>query len=196
MIELGAPVVLASSSVTRRALLAGLVRDFEVVEPGVDESAFDAPSPRSLTLALAGAKARDVAARRPDAVVIGADTMVVCRDEIIGKPADADDARRILRMLTTNPHKVVTAVCVIAPGDPERCAYVETGVRMKPMSELQIDDYLADPGTMDRAGAYALEPDDPLLEGIDGSMSCVMGLPMEALEGLLLPLAGDAEGER
>ena len=162
----------------------------------MDEDAFAASTPRELTLALAEAKAREVAARRRDALVIGADTMVVCRGESIGKPTSEADARRILRLLASNPHKVVTAVFVVAPEGAERSAYVETGVWLKPMSEEQISRYMTVPGVMDRAGAYALEPDDPLLDRIDGGMTCVMGLPMEALEELLLSLYPDATGDR
>lgn len=185
MTEIPVPIVLASSSPTRRELLAGLVAQFEVVGPAIDEGALRADDPRSLVLKLAEAKARQVARTRPDALVIAADTLVACQGEVIGKPADHDDAVRILKMLTRSVHRVLTALFVVAPDGRERSACVESEVRMRKMSRPQIEQYLACADALERAGAYALQPDDPNVEHLEGSLTAVMGLPLEELERLL-----------
>ena len=196
-IDLPVPVVLASSSATRRELLGGLVRDFTVEPPRVDEGRVPVGSdPRERALALARAKAREVAARRPGALAIGADTLVCCRGELIGKPAGVEDAVRILRKLTRAAHSVVTAVWIVCPDGRERSVCVESVLRMRPMTDAQIRRYVADVGALNRAGAYAITPDDPHVERLEGSLSAVMGLPMDELAGLLRDLypAGGGQG--
>ncbi|MCK4282951.1 MAG: septum formation protein Maf [Candidatus Brocadiae bacterium] len=191
MIDIPAPIVLASSSPTRAELLSGLAADFEVVEPHIDERAVRDDAPEGLALKLATAKARQVAQKRPDALVIGADTLVVCRGRVVGKPLDREDAVRILEDLTRNAHKVLTALHVIAPGGRERSCCVESVVRMRQMQREEIEEYLNRPGVLDKAGAYELQPDDPNVAEIAGSVTAVMGLPLEELQRLICELYPD-----
>ena len=169
-------------------MLASLVAEFDVVPARVDEDAVALQDPRALALELARRKAREVAARRPDAVVIGADTLVACLGELIGKPKDLPDAARILRKLTHNAHSVPTAFAILCPDGRERAECVETVLHMHPMSEERIAEYLSGFDPLSRAGAYAIEPDDPNVERLDGSVTGVMGLPMDELAAALADL--------
>jgi septum formation protein len=179
------PVVLASASPTRRELLEALLADFEVLPPRVDEDEVKLADPRARAVELARRKAREVASRRPGAVVIGADTLVACEGELIGKPKDLTDAARILRKLTHNAHSVITGVAVLCPDGRERTACVETVLHMRPMSEEQIAGYLRDVEPLRRAGAYAIQADDPNVKRLEGSVTGVMGLPLEEVADLL-----------
>ncbi|MHC4592360.1 MAG: Maf family protein [Planctomycetota bacterium] len=193
MVRIPVPVVLASSSSTRRELLCGLVEDFQSVAPDVDEGPVDGCEPKSLALKLAEEKARAVARARSDALVIGADTLVACEGEVMGKPIDLSDAVRILLKLTRCVHKVVTAVFIIAPDGRERAFCVESLVRMRPMTREEAEEYLSRTDALDKAGAYALGPDDPNVESIEGSVTAVMGLPLDELKRTLQALYADSE---
>jgi septum formation protein len=188
VIDIPVPVALASASPARRRLLGRLLGDFEVVEPQVDEKTISGPGAREATVLLAEAKAREVAGRRPKSLVIAADTLVECRGEVIGKPLNRQDAIRILQMLTRWPHHVLTGLCVRAPDGRERSCRVETTLRMRPMSRHQIEDCVDGPGSLERAGVYGLQEDDPNVQEISGSASSVMGLPLEALSTILREL--------
>jgi septum formation protein len=182
------PVVLASASTARRDLLGRLLPDFEVVVAEVDEARADAADPQALATKLARAKARRVAALRPDALVIGADTVAVCDGAVLGKPADADEAARMLRQLTQTPHEVLTALCVVAPDGRERSTVARAEVHMHPMPERDIARHATSPGALERAGAYALAPSDPNVERVEGSVTAVMGLPLDELAEVLAEL--------
>jgi septum formation protein len=188
VIRVPVPVVLASSSPTRRGLLATLVQHFDVVAPSLNEAAVKGDHASALALRLAEAKAREGALQRPDALVIAADTLVLCENEIIGKPADFRDAVRILEKLTRTRHKVLTALFLIAPDARERSRCVESSVWMRRMSRREIEEYLARRGGLDKAGAYALTPNDPYVERVEGSMTGVMGLPLEELAEMIRSL--------
>jgi septum formation protein len=193
VIDIPVPVVLASSSSVRRELLRQLVPAFEVVPPLVDEAADGAHDAPALAVHLAELKAREVAARRPHALVVAADTLVVCDGEVIGKPADRRDAVRIMRKLASSTHQVVTGVCLIAPDGRERTFCAATRLRMRSMSDAEIERYVDGPGALDRAGVYALQPDDPNVLELHGSATCVMGLPMDELARLLRELYPDSK---
>jgi septum formation protein len=195
VIRVSVPVVLASASATRRELLGRLVGEFEVVPPAIDEGSFEACGPSELALKLAEAKAADVAARRPDALVIAADTLVVCEGKIIGKPCDAADAERILALLSRHPHTVLTAVAVATPEGRRRSFCAEARVTMKPLSRRQINALAAEGDVMDKAGAYSLTPDDPRLRGLEGSIATVMGLPLDELAALMAELYPQGKGD-
>lgn len=159
-----------------------MVTDFEVVRPQVDEAAIHAQTPRELVLEAAEAKARAVARVRPDALVIGADTVVACREGVIGKPVDRADAVRILRRLTRSPHDVLTGLCLVAPDGREVSGCVAATLQMRQMSDAELERLADRPGALDRAGAYELQPDDPNVVHLDGHPTTVMGLPLEELE--------------
>jgi len=185
-------LILASASPRRRDLLAEVGYRFEVVPSDVDEAAFSAEglSPCGYAEALALAKAKDVAARSPDRLVLGADTVVDCGGEIIGKPADAADAERITRLLFSRPHEVITGIALVRISDGSEIIRSDTTtVYPKQLTEEQIAAHLATGTWRDKAGAYAIQENgDEFIARIDGSMTNVMGLPMELLESLLADL--------
>jgi len=188
VIDCPVPIVLASASEARRDLLGRIVREFQVVPSRVDESGVRADTPEQFAVAAAAAKACEVARRRPDALVIGADTVVICRGEVIGKPVDRRDALRILRKLTRRPHEVLTGLCLVAPDGRQVTACVRATVRMRRMTVRELEDLADTPGAMQHAGAYALQEDDPNVVSLEGSASAVMGLPLVELESILRDL--------
>lgn len=195
MYKVPVEVVLASSSPQRRKLLRRVISDFEVVEPDAEEVLSPGAEPASLALSLAEAKAEDVARRRPHALVIAADTVVECRGEIIGKPADRADAVRILTKLTSHAHCVITGLCVVAPDGTRRSVTSVARVRMRKLSQAEIEHYVDSECPMNRAGAYGLRELDPNVLSLEGSASAVMGLPLEELESMLRSIyPGRAEG--
>ena len=183
-------VVLASASPRRAALLRQMGLDFEVRTAAIDESVGEALSPRDHAVELACCKARQVAAEMASGaadLVIGADTVVAAGEQIIGKPADRDEAEHILRQLMGTTHRVITGVCVIDRKRGQEEAFAEeTRVRMRPMSEAQLRAYLDSGGWRGKAGAYGIQEDaDPFVEVLEGSFSNVVGLPTERLAEVL-----------
>jgi len=187
-------MVLASASPRRRRLLAEAGYTFEVVPPDIDESSYPTatPSPQRHAEQLALAKARCVALRYPDSLVIGADTLVDFDGEIIGKPCDAEDAERITRKLFSAPHKVITGLALLRLSDRTQVVRSDvTTVHPRKMTQEQINEHIAGGSWQDKAGAYAIqETGDAFVERIDGSLTNVMGLPMELLRGLLEDFCG------
>lgn len=196
MIKVPVKVVLASGSPQRRKLLRRIVDDFEVVHPHVKEDADGRAGSEELARGLAEAKADEVALRRPEALIIAADTVVECRGEIIGKPADREDAVRILTTLTTHPHRVVTGFCVLAPDGRRSSAVSVAEIRMRKLSPEEIQQYVDREDVLGRAGAYALKELDPNIVSLQGSATAVMGLPLEELSTIiesLYPSTGGTE---
>ncbi len=181
--------VLASASPRRKQLLTEAGYDFLIVQPDINESAFlnESISPCEYAKALALAKAKNVAPRYPELVVMGADTIVDFNGHIIGKACDATEAERITRKLFSSPHKVITALAIIRLAD--RTEIVETDTTVvypKKMTDEQIAEHIKSGSWQDKAGAYAIqESGDRFVERIDGSLTNVMGLPMELLQRLL-----------
>ena len=179
------PLVLASQSPRRRSLLAGLGFALEVRPAHADESAHPGEAPRAYVLRVAREKARAVTGE----VVLAADTTVVQGDAILGKPADAADAARMLRALSGARHEVLTAVVVRrnGPGAPlEREVLVATEVRFRALGEAEIAWYVRTGEPLDKAGAYALQgAGGALVEGVSGSVSGVVGLPLSETLALL-----------
>jgi septum formation protein len=186
-------IILASASPRRSELLTEAGYRFKVIPSNIDESAFCAESlePREHAQALALAKARKVAQQYPDSVIIGADTIVDFHGRIVGKPADARDAERITRMLFGEPHKVVTGVAVVCLSDNiELVASDITTVFPRKLTQTQIAEHISAGSWQGKSGAYAIkETGDEFVERIEGSLSNVMGLPMELLQQLLARLA-------
>jgi septum formation protein len=182
-------MILASASPRRRELLAQAGYTFEVVPSDVDESTLgaSASSPRELAETLALAKARDVATRHPDALVIGADTLVDLDGRVIGKPVDAAEAESITRRLFTAPHKVITGLALVRIRDNTKIVRSEvTTVYPRPMTEQQIANHIAGGSWQGKAGAYAIqETGDEFVDHIEGSLTNVVGLPLELLSCLL-----------
>lgn len=175
--------VLASKS-PRRAELFGYISDDFTIIPSENEELIPdelLPFPDKVVEHLAAEKARDVAARRPDDAIIGADTIVVLDNEIMGKPRDDADAVRMLRSLSGRTHCVYTGVCIIEKG-AEKIFSEKTEVMFYPLSDDEISRYVATGEPSDKAGAYGIQGIGSLLiKGISGDYYNVMGLPVARL---------------
>jgi septum formation protein len=178
------PLILASASPRRVELLKQLKLDFQVVPSDASEMFDDQLSPLELCQLNAHRKARLVAKKYPDAMVLGADTLVFLKDEIMGKPADVAEARRMLGRLQGRTHQVVTGVSLIhLRALRERTFAVSTEVTFHPLTADQINLYLSKMNPLDKAGAYAIqEHGDTIVAEISGSFSNVVGLPLEMLK--------------
>jgi septum formation protein len=183
-------LVLASTSPRRVELLGLLGVPFRAVAPdGVDETPADGERPLELVSRLAVEKARSV----DGAPVIAADTVVEIDGDILGKPVDADDARRMLRRLSGRTHHVHTAVAVRS-GERVEVEVVATAVRFVPLSDEAIEWYVGTGEPFDKAGAYAIQgAGGVFVEGVDGSVSNVIGLPL-ATVATMLGIRGFAAG--
>ncbi|MBN2018705.1 MAG: septum formation protein Maf [Sedimentisphaerales bacterium] len=179
-------IILASASARRKQLLKEAGYKFKVVPSRVDEAGFPTENIRPVEYAkqLALAKANDVAGKYPDSIVIGADTVVDYEGKIIGKPADAEDAERITRMLFSRPHKVITGIAIVCKSREIKIIVAETTVVYpRRLTDSQIAEHIKSGVWRDKAGAYAIqENNDPFVDHIEGSMTNVMGLPMELLK--------------
>jgi septum formation protein len=175
--------ILASASPRRKELLERAGYKFIIDASGIDENGFDKAHPVEYAAKLALAKANDVANRHRDMLVLGADTIAACDGLIIGKPADAADAERITRMLFSKPHKVITAVAVVRICDGLEISRADTTVVYpKKMTDDMIRKHLASGTWEGKAGAYAIqETGDEFVDRIEGSITNVMGLPMEII---------------
>ena len=175
-------LILASASPRRRELLARLTADYTIMICH-DEEHSDAEAPFLRVQELAAHKARAIAAQLPakeKAVIIGSDTLVALGHQIYGKPADADDACRMLRELSGKTHHVHTGVCLIdtETGEEDRFT-VSTAVTFADLSEEDIRRYVATGDPLDKAGAYAAQGlFSPYVEKIEGNFDAVVGLPM------------------
>lgn len=185
-------LVLASSSERRRELMSEAGYDFEVIVPSIGEDHLHQQDPRILAESLAHSKARQVADKLERDVVVGADTVVAIGNEIIGKPADADDARRILKSLSGTTHEVITGLCLVNARRGERLLGVETThITMRELTDVELDDYVRSGEGLDKAGAYAIqETGDRFVEKIEGSFTNVVGLPMKMLADFLDVMKG------
>ena len=154
---------------------------FSVVPAGVTESDDVTVGLSKLVTINARAKALEVAARYPDAVVLGADTLVWLGGRALGKPADHNEARRMLRELSGQTHEVATGVHLVRMNPRRQVEFHEiTRVRFRPLGGDVIEEYLATVDVLDKAGAYALQENGELLvETVEGSRSNVVGLPLE-----------------
>jgi septum formation protein len=183
------PIILASASPRRRQLMNAAGYEFSVVTSGIDEADFPAEEiePYKFAEQLALAKANDVAPKFPDKIVIGADTIVDYAGRIIGKPEDDIEARQIVENLFGSPHNVITGLAIVRLSDgTELVAHDSTTVYPKQLTPEQISQHIDTGLWKDKAGAYAIQENgDEFIEKIDGSLTNVMGLPMELLEKML-----------
>ena len=174
-------IVLASASPRRRELLQRAGVTFTVRVSDADEQISSDTPPHEAVMSLARQKAQAVAKSCPDDLVIGADTVVVNDGAILGKPADAADAVRMLRMLSGKTHTVYTGVCLLSPGKTETF-FEQTQVTFYPLTQQEIEAYVATGEPMDKAGAYGIQGRGcTLVQGICGDYFNVVGLPVAAL---------------
>jgi septum formation protein len=172
-------IILASVSPRRSELLSEAGLNFEVVASPAEEI-HDASIPLAeLCEKNAELKAGAVAKLHPEAVVIGADTLVWIDGEPLGKPRGMEEARAMLRKLSGRAHTVCTGVCVVSPGGEVNRFHDLTQVRFRELDDKVIDDYFSKANPLDKAGAYGIQESGELIvEGIDGNFDNVMGLPV------------------
>ncbi|MBR4200811.1 MAG: septum formation inhibitor Maf [Oscillospiraceae bacterium] len=174
-------LILASASPRRRELLEKLQIPFEVIVSDCDETLPDGIPAESAAELLAVRKAAAVAKAHPEAVVIGADTTVILDEEILGKPADEADCKRMLHALSGRQHKVITGVGIFWAGHSLSFSD-ETAVQFYPLTDAEINAYAASEEPYDKAGAYGIQGQGALLvAGIHGDYYNVMGLPVARL---------------
>ncbi|HHT9110215.1 MAG TPA: Maf family protein [Candidatus Brocadiaceae bacterium] len=180
-------LVLASSSPRRVALLKSLGLHFDIVPHTIEEYIPGDALPGELAMQLAYVKAEDVAKKEKNAIIIAADTVVLHGKDILGKPKDIRDAKRILSMLSNSDHDVVSGVCIMdTPSKRKVLRISRTQIKMKLISEEEIVAYIKSGEPMDKAGAYAIQGEGrKFVKHINGSLSNVVGLPLELVQEML-----------
>ena len=178
-------VILASSSPRRHQLLELIGVAHEVRTADVDETYIAGEHPDSYAERLARAKAERISAENAEAIVVGADTIVVVDGEVLGKPRDENDAARMLRMLSGRAHEVMTAVAVSHEGRTTS-AVEKVSVTFRDLSDEEITSYIGTGEPMDKAGAYGIQGyGATIVRRIDGDYFAVMGLSLIRLVELL-----------
>ena len=182
--------VLASASPRRNDLLKKAGYNFIIIPADINEADYNNPCPIEHAKQLALIKAEHIAKQYPDKLVLGADTIAELDGEIIGKPDDADDALRITKLLFSKPHKVITGIAIIRQTDNLVINQADTTtIYPKKLTEQDIQKHIDSNTWKGKAGAYAIqETGDRFVEKIEGSLTNVMGLPMELLQKLLKEL--------
>ncbi|KAI4445779.1 dTTP/UTP pyrophosphatase [Eubacterium plexicaudatum ASF492] len=184
-------IILASASPRRKELLAQLFSDFEII-PAQGSEVYTKQIPSEIVQQLSAQKAAEVeqaVTEDADYLVIGADTVVALKNRILGKPKDASDAERMLRMLSGAVHQVYTGVAIhlMCKGHRRCIEFAEcTNVRFYPMTEQEIRDYVCSGEPMDKAGAYGIQGiGGRFVQGIEGDYANVVGLPVAKLYQIL-----------
>lgn len=186
-------IILASTSPRRKDLLASMGLDFEVVPSDYEENMNLPLSPDKLTLHLSREKALAVTKDYPDAVVIGADTIVSIDDMVLGKAHSEDEVRRMLGLLSGRTHQVITGLTVVIPPSvsPTHTQLIEThasvnNVSFASLTPEEISWYISTGEPLEKAGGYALQGCAAMfIKKIEGSYSGIVGLPLEALYDIL-----------
>lgn len=172
-------IILASTSPRRKELLKQVVKDYEICVSKCDEIS-DKKIPSEMVMDIAAKKALPVLAiQTSDCVVIGADTIVVFKNKILGKPADRDDAKRMLSLLSGDTHTVYTGVCVASKTRVD-LFFVSSKVVFHTLNGDMIEKYVSTGSPMDKAGAYGIQ-DSGFVSEIIGSYTNVMGLPVDEI---------------
>ena len=198
-----AQLILASASPRRRELLAQLAIPFTVLPANIDESVRPGEAPWAYTRRMAYTKAQHVARQCPTAVVLGADSVVVLEQQILGKPRDRDEARQMLSRLSGRAHTVMTAVAVLHHARHLACLdVVQTLVRFRSLSPAAIEHYIVTGEPMDKAGAYAIQgAAAAFVESWQGCYTNVVGLPLRRTAaflqavGLPVPILPERSGQ-
>ena len=180
-------IILASSSKRREDIFNRYNFDFEIIKPDIEEIVREEDSPQQLVMSLSFRKAYSVAKSHPQAIVIGADTVVVYKGEILSKPKDSEDAFRMLSMLSGKTHEVITGVSIINLESNNKVVdFEKTQVKFRELDKKTIDTYIATGEPFDKAGSYGIQAIGALLvEKIDGCYLNVVGMPLVKLDKLL-----------
>jgi septum formation protein len=187
-------LILASGSPRRKMLLHGTGLQFDIIESGISETRAVGESGRDYALRIACEKALSVSARIPDALVLAADTIVVCDDKILVKPNDQDEARRMLSMLSGKTHTVVTAYALASVSAILEAEPIISQVTFRPLSNTEIEEYVATGEPMDKAGAYGIQGrGSDFIAMVVGSRDNVMGLPLREVLAALARLGVSPE---
>lgn len=185
-------LILASGSPRRKQLLTAAGYVFEIVAPREEAECgvCSGETPPELVARLAYQKAADVSTRVGPSVIIACDTICECQGQVLGKPRDEDDARRMLNMLSNRRHRVYSGLCIwhVPAGEPN-VRVDETTLRMDPLSQQQIDDIVASGAWEGKAGAFGYQDGLDWVHVERGSETNVVGLPMELLSEMLSALS-------
>jgi septum formation protein len=187
-------IILASRSPRRRQLLVEAGYSLQVVPPSetAESGSISGETPAQLVARFAYQKAADVAARIGEGLIVGCDTIAVCENEILGKPADNHQARRMLHMLRGRVHRVLSGLCLWhQPARRSQTKVAETLLLMDALSDAQIEEYLASGAWEGKAGAFGYQDRLGWVHVVRGSESNVVGLPMELLEEMLAEETSD-----
>jgi len=193
-------LILASASPRRSELLREIGIEFQVLPAHAEEIHPEHLTPHEICQVNAYRKARSVAKKAPDAMVLGADTLVCLGTKVFGKPKDLNDAHRMLTQLQGRTHQVVTGVCLIHLRNHRQKVFAEsTTVTFRTLHSEQIRRYLHKVDPLDKAGAYAIQEEgDLIVKNVNGSVSNVIGLPVERLKAELelwnVPISVEALG--
>ena len=178
-------VILASASPRRKEILGKTGIDFEVQVSDCDEN-IDEKQPDKLVMKLSELKARDVASKNPDAIIIGSDTVVAHKGHIMGKPADRAEAISMIKSFAGDIHQVYTGVTIIIPNEKTYTYNICTDVHVLQMTDEEIERYVDTGEPMDKAGAYAIQGlFAPFISKIDGDYYNVVGLPISSVYAIL-----------
>jgi septum formation protein len=180
-------LILASTSPRRREILGLLGLPFEVIDPEFEEMVSEHVSMKDEVLDFAAGKARSVAKKHPESIVIGSDTMISLDGEKIGKPGDIDDARRILRLVAGKIHRIFTSVVILDSVGGPGLQIVETVfVKMRAYTEEEINRYLSLNESLDKAGAYSIQGQGrKLIASIRGDYLAAVGMPLRPIADYL-----------
>jgi len=180
-------IVLASSSPRRKELMEKTGLKFEIDPADIDERKFQDKSAKKLTEILAIEKAKEVARRHPNSIVIGSDLVVSYLDHQLSKPTDKDDAKKMLKLLCGKTNQVMTAVAVINTENNKTASVVDVAdVTLADLSDQEINDYVETSIPMDRAGAYGIQDlDGKLVANFQGDQETILGLPTKIVLELI-----------
>jgi nucleoside triphosphate pyrophosphatase len=187
-------LILASGSPRRKALLYAAGLRFDIIESGISETRTAGESGRDYALRIACEKALSVSARVPGALVLAADTVVLCDDETLVKPSDQAEARRMLATLSGRTHTVVTAYALASAIAILEAEPITSQVTFRPLSDAQIKQYVATGEPLDKAGAYGIQGKGAdFITMVVGSRDNVMGLPVREVLAALARLGVSPE---
>lgn len=179
------PIVLASASPRRKELLARVGIAFEICAADIPENAQPGERPAGFAERMAREKAQAIRKAKPERIILAADTVVAVGQEILGKPRDAEDARRMLRLLSGKSHEVTTGVCLCGPGF-EDVRSETTTVWFSEIPHQEILEYVSSGEPLDKAGAYAIQGGAARwVTKVEGDYNNVVGLPVEMVLKML-----------